>query len=219
MNQKEPIYRTCDIICPNCCLHSKVTYVLDEYIANKGYLSVCDNQLFYYYDESLYNEEIIIELSGIEGYEDILFRCATCGEESNFDYVVTTSKVLDIVQRHDYIKSFRPLLSYCDHCATYSTVNVECDITLNQVGYICRDEQQQYVLFRCTTEESDVSNIVLSYDCCGEEIDNDKTKELILEDRMIHSVEAVDIFADFWPPPPPPVPPAELLNRFDLLDI
>ena len=87
-------------------------------------------------------------------------------------------------------------------------------MTVREDGDLCIDEYRQVAFVRMEAEEDVKYYVSYYYSCCDEEIDEDKLPQLRLDDRMIHSVEIVDIFADFWPPPESD----EIEDRFEILD-
>jgi hypothetical protein len=80
--------------------------------------------------------------------------------------------------------------------------------------YRCIDEHQQFMFVRMKAEEN-VKSASYQYNCCGKEISEDRLSQLRIDDWFRHSVEIVDIFADFWPPPVS----GAVHDRFEILDL
>jgi hypothetical protein len=211
------MYRFYRIVCPNCKTITRVEYAITDSFEWSGRLHVSNRELYHYYDNDSYNAGIAKQDPHFQGDWSWVFTCHECGQDiDELDYIkafVAYNQEDTIVDISDLNKSFRPFLADCTPCNVYSEVITHCYMTVREDGYLCIDEHNKVAFVRMWAEE-DAKYISYYHSCCDEEIDEGRLRQLRIDDGIRHSVEIVDIFADFWPPPESD----EIEDRFEILD-
>jgi hypothetical protein len=180
-----------------------------------------DHELYHYYDQDSYSDSMERQISSFQDDGDLAFTCwgyLGCGQDiDDLGYIlafVAFNQGSTIVDTSNLNQSFRPFSAHCTSCNLYSEVITDCYVTLQQEGYLCIDEHQQVTFVRMKTEEY-IEYASYQYSCCGKEISEDRLSQLRIDDLFRHSVEIVDMFADFWSPPVS----GKVRDRFEILDL
>ena len=177
-----------------------------------------NRELYHYYDKDLYSDGIAKQSPSFQGIWSLALTCHECGQDiGDLGYIkafVAFNQEGTIVDISDLNKSFRPFLADCTPCNIYSEVITGCYMTVREEGYLCIDEYHEVAFVRTEAGE-DVKYACYKYSCCGKIFGKDRLPQLRIDDGIRHSVEVVDIFADFWSPPVSD----EIEDRFHILDL